>query len=382
MTGRSAMRDATALIIAACHQGHPPERLKAEVLTRLQRVLPVDAVWWATSDPATLLFTQAFRQGLPDRSIPYFVGNEFLGHDVNRWTELAQDPGGVATLSGATNGDPQASARFRDLFQPLGLGDELRAVLRTGDACWGLMCLHREANRPFSEADEQLVRRLAPHLAEGIRAGLLMPGTVASAVADSPGLVILDQAGELVTATAAAQAWFAELGHDGHAGPPVPAEVSTAAALLHRGDVIGRAGSGSAVPRLRVRTEAGRWIVLHASWLQLAEAEDPQIAVIIEIAAPAEVATVIMQAYGLTERERTVTGLVCRGRSTGQIAAELWISPDTVQDHLKSVFDKTGVRSRREVIATILRDHYLPDLRQARPIGPAGYFAPRRSSTD
>jgi len=375
MTGRSAMRDATALIIAACHQGHPPDRLKAEVLMRLQRVLPVDAVWWATSDPATLLFTQAFRQGLPDRSIPYFVDNEFLGHDVNRWTELAQDPGGVGTLSGATNGDPGASARFRDLFQPLGLGDELRAVLRTGDACWGLMCLHREAGLPFSAADEQLVRRLAPHLAEGIRAGLLMPGTAASAAADSPGLVILDQAGELVTATAAAQAWFAELGHDGRAGPPVPAEVSTAAGLLHRAEVIERTGSGSTVPRLRVRTEAGRWIVLHASWLQLAEGEPPQIAVIIEIAAPAEVATVIMQAYGLTERERTVTGLVCQGRSTGQIAAELWISPDTVQDHLKSVFDKTGVRSRREVIATILRDHYLPDLRQARPIGSAGYFA-------
>lgn len=375
MTGRSAMRDATALIIAACHQGHPPDRLKAEVLMRLQRVLPVDAVWWATSDPATLLFTQAFRRGLPDRSIPYFVDNEFLGHDVNRWTELAQDPGGVGTLSGATNGDPGASARFRDLFQPLGLGDELRAVLRTGDACWGLMCLHREAGLPFSAADEQLVRQLAPHLAEGIRAGLLMPGTAASAAADSPGLVILDQAGELVTATVAAQAWFAELGHDRRDGSPVPAEVSTAAGLLHRAEMIERTGSGSTVPRLRVRTEAGRWIVLHASWLQLAEGEPPQIAVIIEIAAPAEVATVIMQAYGLTERERTVTGLVCQGRSTGQIAAELWISPDTVQDHLKSVFDKTGVRSRREVIATILRDHYLPDLRQARPVGSAGYFA-------
>jgi DNA-binding CsgD family transcriptional regulator len=92
---------------------------------------------------------------------------------------------------------------------------------------------------------------------------------------------------------------------------------------------------------------------------------------------PAEVAAVIMQAYGLTERERTVTGLVCQGRSTGQIAAELWISPDTIQDHMKSVFNKTGVRSRREVIATILRDHYLPDLRQSRPVGPSA-SSPRR----
>lgn len=376
MTGRSAMRDATASIIAACHQGHPPERLKAEVLTRLRRVLPLDAVWWATSDPATLLFTQAFREGLPDRAIPYFVDNEFLGQDVNRWTELAQDPGGVRTLSGATNDDPAASARFRDLFQPLGLGDELRAVLRTGGACWGLMCLHREAGRPFSPADEQLVKRLAPHLAEGIRAGLLMPGAIESAATDAPGLVVLDQAGELVTATAAAQAWFAELGHDTQAGRPVPAEVSTAAGLLRRAAGLDRAGPGAAVPRLRVRTRAGRWVVLHASWLELAQGEPARIAVIIETAMPAEVAAVIMQAYGLTERERTVTGLVCQGRSTGQIAAELWISPDTVQDHMKSVFNKTGVRSRREVIAKILQDHYLAGLKQSRPVGPAGFFAP------
>ncbi len=43
---------------------------------------------------------------------------------------------------------------------------------------------------------------------------------------------------------------------------------------------------------------------------------------------------------------------------------------------MKSVFDKTGVRSRREVIAKILRDHYLAGLNQSRPVGPAGFFAP------
>ena len=92
MTSRSATNEVTASIIDVCNQGHPPERLKTEVLTRLRRVVPVDALWWATSDPATLLFTQAFREGIPDRMIPYFVDNEFQGHDVNRWTDLAQDP--------------------------------------------------------------------------------------------------------------------------------------------------------------------------------------------------------------------------------------------------------------------------------------------------
>ncbi len=153
----------------------------------------------------------------------------------------------------------------------------------------------------------------------------------------------------------------------------MPAEVSTAAGLLRRSNLDDSATSP--VPRLRVRTLAGRWAVLHASWLDNAADDAEQIAVIIEPATALEVADVIMQAYGLTERERTVTKLVCQGHSTAEIAAQLWISNNTVQDHLKSIFDKTGVHSRREVMARILRDHYLPGMHQARTIGPTGYFA-------
>jgi DNA-binding CsgD family transcriptional regulator len=282
----------------------------------------------------------------------------------------------VGTLARATDGDLQASARYRDLFKPLGFGDELRAVLRTGNDCWGLVCLHREAGGNFSDAEEQLIQRLAPHLAEGLRAGLLMVSAAESSAADAPGLVVLDSSGQLVAATAAAQEWFAELGFDACIGGSVPFEVSAVAALLRHRDGADPATRDASVPRMRVRTRAGRWAVLHASWLDLARAEPGQIAVIIEPAAPAEVAALIMAAYGLTERERAVTGLVCRGRSTAQIAADLWISENTVQDHLKAVFDKTGVRSRREVMATVLRDHYLPGLTQSRQVGPTGYFRP------
>jgi DNA-binding CsgD family transcriptional regulator len=375
MASRAAIADVTASIIGVCRQGHPPDRLKAEVLTRLRRVVPVDALWWATSDPSTLLFTQALREGLPDESVSYFVENEFGGRDVNQWTSLARDRDGVTTLAQTTHGDLESSARYRDLFHPMGLGDELRAVLRTGDDCWGLMCLHREAGPGFSAQEQGLVRTLAPHLAEGLRAGLLRIGAVETAPIDAPGLCVIDPSGELVAATAPARAWFAELGHEPRSASPVPAEVSTAAGLLKR-----RANAdlaSSPVPRLRVRTLAGRWAVLHASWLDDAAGqadEAGRIAVIIEPATPIEVAEVIMQAYGLTERERTVTKLVCQGHSTAQIAAQLWITTNTVQDHLKSIFDKTGVRSRREVMARILRDHYLPGMHQARTVAPTGYF--------
>jgi DNA-binding CsgD family transcriptional regulator len=236
------------------------------------------------------------------------------------------------------------------------------------------MCLHREVGHPFSDDEQQLVRVLAPHLAEGLRAGLLMVGASESTLLDAPGLVVLDQSGELVAATAPAQAWFEELGHDRLGSKSVPAEVTTAAGLLQH-DATRREGADLSIPRLRVRTLAGRWAVMHASWLPGADGAPEQIAVIIEPATAIEVAEVIMLAYGLTERERTVTKLVCQGHSTAQIAAQLWISANTVQDHLKSIFDKTGVRSRREVMARILRDHYLPGMAQSRVVGPTGFFA-------
>src|SRR6185437_9087680 len=129
------MADVAASVIAVCRQGLAPDQLKTEVLIRLRRVIPIDALWWATSDPSTLLFTQALREGIPDQLIPYFVDNEFHGDDVNQWTSLARERDGVTTLARATGGALEQSARYRDLFQPLGLGDELRAVLRTGDAC-------------------------------------------------------------------------------------------------------------------------------------------------------------------------------------------------------------------------------------------------------
>jgi DNA-binding CsgD family transcriptional regulator len=360
-----ALDNLTQAIVELCASGLSPAVLRERVLPRLRRAVPFDAAFWTTADPVTLLFTAPHQQDIPDGTVPYFVQNEFLDEDVNKFTALARDPAGVGTLARATAGDMDASARHRDIFRPIGLGDELRAALRTGGACWGFLCLHREAGTAFSEAEADYVRRLAPRLAEGIRAGLLVAGADACDAADAPGLILLAADGSLLSATDAGRLWLEALGLPDPERFGVPAELRGLAAGLDRPP-----DGGGPLPRLRMRTRAGRWAVLHASRLPAAGA----IAVIIDEPSPSELAPVLMMAYGLTAQEQTVTGLVCRGLSTRDIGERLHISAHTVQDHLKSIFDKTGVRSRRELVAAILQEQYLPRAMTGQPVGPSGAF--------
>ncbi|HWH06693.1 MAG TPA: helix-turn-helix transcriptional regulator [Gaiellaceae bacterium] len=57
----------------------------------------------------------------------------------------------------------------------------------------------------------------------------------------------------------------------------------------------------------------------------------------------------------LTATEERVASLAGEGRSTKEIAAELVVSPKTVEKHLTSIYAKLGVRSRAELAARTQR---------------------------
>ena len=97
------------------------------------------------------------------------------------------------------------------------------------------------------------------------------------------------------------------------------------------------------------------WLLIHASLLRGA---DGSVAVVIEPAKASEVAPLIVDAYELTPREVDVTRALARGLTTSEIARELYLSRYTVQDHLKSVYEKAGVSSRGELVAKMFADHY------------------------
>lgn len=63
---------------------------------------------------------------------------------------------------------------------------------------------------------------------------------------------------------------------------------------------------------------------------------------------------------GLTGRELEVLALVAEGRTNGEIAAALVISPHTVRRHLQNVFRKLGVSSRAAATAVAVRSALVP----------------------
>ena len=58
---------------------------------------------------------------------------------------------------------------------------------------------------------------------------------------------------------------------------------------------------------------------------------------------------------GLTGREREIAQLVHDGKMNREIAAELYLSEKTVETHLRNIFGKLGVASRRDVAAAVER---------------------------
>ncbi len=84
--------------------------------------------------------------------------------------------------------------------------------------------------------------------------------------------------------------------------------------------------------------------------------------IVIEPTGPRQIAWLKTGAYGLTSREREVVDLVQRGASRKQIAATLYITEYTVQDHLSNIFDKVGVRGRGALIKRLFLDNLYPTM--------------------
>jgi DNA-binding CsgD family transcriptional regulator len=332
-------------------------RASTEALTS---VVPYDfAPCWFTLDPASLLVTSHFDEGVPELP-PQWLVHEYYQDDVNKLADVARSRRGISTLHEATGGDPSSSPRWH-FNMTLGGDQELIAGLRTpAGEVWGALGLYREPGRPlFDDTELAFVQSLAPSLAEGARRALLVGEATDPEGPNAPGLLVLSDDGEVESATPGVERWLAALPDgDPQAGKLPSAVLAVAGQALRTAEHPDQPGE---VAVSRVLSRSGTWVLLHGA--SLVSGGPRRVAVIVEPAHPARIAPLLMSAYGLTEREQDVTRLVLQGNSTAETAERLVVSTHTVQQHLKSIFDKTGVRSRRDLVAKVFFAHYEPRLR-------------------
>jgi DNA-binding CsgD family transcriptional regulator len=345
-----------------------------EAVESLQRAVPHAGACMATTDPSTDLLTSTRKygelQGRDDHDHEWGL-IEFGDVEPTTFTELTKLPGAAAGVHALMGGDVARSRRMRDFMLPnFGFGDELRAVFKDGDTAWGGAALFRDTDSPpFTQDEVDLVSSLSAAFAAGVRTGLLArlaQGGPPPASA-GPAVLIIGSDDQVRQTSLGAEERLAELVSPTHNAKwtAIIASLVAAARRYARGE-------RTVPPRSRVRSRSGMWLVLHATPLSGPDGVSGDVVVTIEEARPPEIVPLVVAAFDLTQRERDVTQLVLQGVDTKEIAASMHVSAYTVQDHLKSVFDKADVRSRRELIARIYFDQYVP--RMGHELGPSGWF--------
>jgi len=266
-------------------------------------------------------------------------------------------------LQEATAGDPASSARFDEILRPLGLAHELRACFSSEGRTWGVAALLRgKGERPFGDDDVRTVANLGETIAEGLRASILVEvaGRVPPAEGIGPAVIVLDARDEIEVVTPVATARLEDFPRGQN--EVLPSAILAAAAAAR--------AAGSSGARLRTRGRSGAWWVVSTTTIDAGVAKRAKVVATIEEARTADVVPLVVAALGLSARERDVLIGVLEGQTSLEVADALGISSHTANDHLKSIFVKADVRSRRELVARIFFEHYAP--RIGTPLGPSG----------
>lgn len=324
--------------------------LAAVVRRELGAAVPFDWLCVGITDPHSGLVTMA-QDCTPIGPLEVYIATEFLIPDVNRIAWLAKQPDPVGVLSRATGGDLARSYRYRHALAPSGIEHELRAALVIDGTCWGYLALLRGPARPdFSGAEVRRVRAAIPGLAARLRSALLaVPGSAAA----EPGVAVIGDDGTLAAANERAREVFAHLAARHPAVQlALPVPVAAAVASLQEPDAPG-------CRRVLLSCPDDGWLVLEATGVTAPDGGS-RVVVTVAPALPLTLAPLQLQARGLTEREIAVALCVLRGMSNAEVAAHLYISEYTVQDHVKAAFAKTGVRGRRSFARCVLSAPGLP----------------------
>jgi DNA-binding CsgD family transcriptional regulator len=346
-----------------------PELLR-RTAARLSMVVPFEAYCASTVDPGSRLITHGIAEGMGEGGEDGASGNVYLDRiyfeeDLPVMNEMLHKRRTVQLLSETTEGTLERSLRYRELLKPHGFGYELGGAFVDG-SLWGGMDLIREEGDPdFDGAEAALVRRIAPHVGAGLKAAALRSrATTEQSSPDVPGVLTLDRSGKVVSHTPSAEHWLGDLENldPSWRDERLPMAVRMVSGALRHALAPESDNDHNLIPRVRVRGRSGRWLALYGSLTESSGDRPGETVIVIGPAKPEEVAWLTVAAYGLSPREEEVVELVVRGFTNRQVSRSLFISEHTVQRHLSNIFEKVGVRSRKNLLKRLYFENLLPSM--------------------
>ena len=350
MAGPAAQARSIERIVRVCNAVCDARALRLRLLDDVQRLVPFDAYAWLLTDPETTVGSAPLAAVPCLPQLPSLIRLKYLT-EVNRWTRLA---GPVALLHEATGGDLSRSLVWSELLHRYDVVDIASAVFTDQFGCWGFLDLWRTgASGRFTPSEASFLAGIAAPVTAALRRSQATTFAVPSPPwpRRGPVLLILSCRLDVLAQTPETQDYLRVLVPPDQGRSPIPANAYNVAAQL----LAVEAGIDLHPPSARVHLSGGRWLTLRAARIEDDRpATERDIAVSIEDSSSSERASIFSFAYGLSPREAELLGHLVTGADTKDLARLMFLSPYTVQDHLKSIFAKTGVRSRRTLLASAL----------------------------
>jgi DNA-binding CsgD family transcriptional regulator len=345
--GYARARESIARI---CRGEADPRTLRLEALDAIRRAVGFDAYAWLLTDPETSVGSSPLADVPCLPQLPRLIRLKYAT-SVNRWTGLPS----AASLHGATGGALSRSLMWRELLGRYQVTDIASSVYRDRFGCWGFLDLWRIDAPAFTGADIEFLGHIAGPVTAALRRGLartFVPASGGDQMPAGPVVVLLSPALEVRAQTPQTQRYLRVLvPPDAEDQAPVPAGAYNVAAQL----LAAEAGVDDNPPLARAHLAGGRWLTLRAARLDTTPAAAAgDVAVSIEPATAGDRVSVFARACGLTPRETELLRRLAGGAGTREVARQMFVSENTVQDHLKSIFDKSGDRSRRALLARAL----------------------------
>ncbi len=321
--------------------------MRLAVLDEVRAVVGFDAYAWLLTDPETEVGVAplAAVPCLPE--LPRLVRLKYLTR-INRWTGL---DGPLGLLSAATGGRRERSLVWRDLQRNYDVGDVASLVFRDRFGCWGFLDLWRMGTAAtFSDQEADVLTRIAGAITEALRRcqARTFDGAGTDLDREGPVVLLLSPQLQVMSHTPETEGYLRRLVPPELDQPPVPAGAYNVAAQL----LAVESGIDDHPPSARVHMGGGTWLTLRAARIGgVASDVGQDVAVTIEPTSPTARTSLFVRACGLSRREAELLTHLSTGADTRQIAQRMYLSENTVQDHLKSIFLKTGTRNRRALLA-------------------------------